>query len=365
MSTEIEHAIIAAIKANPEPILGGDLWSCGAIDSLSAADGRVKLAIRLGFPAAHYSVELTERLKALALAVPQVKTVDIDVQWQVTSRSAKPQVPPIHTPIAQIKNIIAVASGKGGVGKSTTAVNLTLALAHEGAAVGILDADIYGPSQPRMLGLDNEKPTSRDGKTIEPPVAYGVKLMSIGLLVDVEQPMAWRGPMVTQALNQLLGDTRWGALDYLIVDMPPGTGDIQLTLAQRVPVSGAVIVTTPQDIALLDARKGLKMFQKVEVPVLGVVENMSTHVCSKCGHEEHIFGAGGGRRMAEQYGVELLGELPLDIRIREQADGGKPTVVAEPDSNLGRAYIELGRRVSAHLASLAMAAAPSITIENS
>jgi ATP-binding protein involved in chromosome partitioning len=216
-----------------------------------------------------------------------------------------------------------------------------------------------------MLGLDNEKPSSRDGKTIEPPVAYGVKLMSIGLLVDVEQPMAWRGPMVTQALNQLLGDTRWGALDYLIVDMPPGTGDIQLTLAQRVPVSGAVIVTTPQDIALLDARKGLKMFQKVEVPVLGVVENMSTHVCSNCGHEEHIFGAGGGRRMAEQYGVELLGEMPLDIRIREQADGGKPTVVSEPNSKLGRAYIQLGRRVSAHLASLAMAAAPSITIENS
>jgi ATP-binding protein involved in chromosome partitioning len=359
MSTEIEHAIIAAIKANPEPILGGDLWSTGAIDSLSAVDGHVKFTVRLGFPAAHYGVELAARLKALIAVVPQVKTVDIDVQWQVTSRSAKPQAqpsptPPIRTPIAQIKNIIAVASGKGGVGKST-----------EGAAVGILDADIYGPSQPRMLGLDNEKPSSRDGKTIEPPVAYGVKLMSIGLLVDVEQPMAWRGPMVTQALNQLLGDTRWGALDYLIVDMPPGTGDIQLTLAQRVPVSGAVIVTTPQDIALLDARKGLKMFQKVEVPVLGVVENMSTHVCSKCGHEEHIFGAGGGRRMAEQYGVELLGELPLDIRIREQADGGKPTVVAEPDSNLGRAYIELGRRVSAHLASLSIAAAPSITIENS
>lgn len=365
MSTEIEHAVIAAIKANPEPILGGDLWSRGAIDSIGVDGGRVRMGIRLGFPAAHFGVDLATRLKSQLQSLPQIDTVEVDVQWAVQPRSAKPEVPPIQTPIAQIKNIIAVASGKGGVGKSTTAVNLALALAHEGAAVGVLDADIYGPSQPRMLALEAEKPTSRDGKTIEPPTAYGVKLMSIGLLVDVEQPMAWRGPMVTQALNQLLGDTRWGALDYLIVDMPPGTGDIQLTLSQRVPVSAAVIVTTPQDIALLDARKGLKMFQKVEVPVLGIVENMSTHICSNCGHEEHIFGAGGGGRMAEQYGVELLGELPLDIRIREQADGGKPTVIAAPDSNVGRAYIELGRKVSARLASLTIAAAPAITIENS
>jgi len=364
MSTDIEHAIIADIKANPEPILGYDLWSSGAIDNVSVRDGHARVAVRLRFPAAHYGAELAERIKSATLRVPGVTSVEVDVQWTVEARSAKPQVPPIQTPIAQIKNIIAVASGKGGVGKSTTAVNLALALAYEGAAVGVLDADIYGPSQPRMLALDTEKPTSRDGKTIEPPMAYGVKLMSIGLLVDVEQPMVWRGPMVTQALNQLLGDTRWGALDYLIVDMPPGTGDIQLTLAQRVPVSGAVIVTTPQDIALLDARKGLKMFQKVEVPVLGIVENMSTHLCSQCGHEEHIFGAGGGRRMADEYGVELLGELPLDIRIREQADGGKPTVAVEPASALGRAYVDLGRRVSARLAALSVPNAPTITIEN-
>jgi ATP-binding protein involved in chromosome partitioning len=365
MTTAIEQAVIDCLKANPDPIIGGDLWSRGAIDSVSVTGSHARIAVRLQFPAAHFGVDLADRIRAWLRAVPGIVTTEVDMQWQVGARSAKPNMPPIQSPIAQIKNIIAVASGKGGVGKSTTAVNLALALAYEGAAVGILDADIYGPSQPRMLGLDNEKPTSRDGKTIEPPTAYGIKLMSIGLLVDVEQPMAWRGPMVTQALNQLLGDTRWGALDYLIVDMPPGTGDIQLTLAQRVPVSGAVIVTTPQDIALLDARKGLKMFQKVEVPVLGIVENMSTHVCSNCGHEEHIFGAGGGRRMAEQYGVDLLAELPLDIRIREQTDGGKPTVAAEPDSNLGRAYIELGRSVSARLASMATAAFPTITIENS
>jgi ATP-binding protein involved in chromosome partitioning len=266
-----------------------------------------------------------------------------------------------------VKNIIAVASGKGGVGKSTTAVNLALALAAEGAQVGLLDADIYGPSQPLMMGLAGQSPTSPDQRTMIAPVAYDVKVMSVGFLIDAEQPMVWRGPMVTQALVQLLETTRWGELDYLVVDMPPGTGDTQLTLSQRVPVSGAVIVTTPQDIALLDARKGLRMFQKVEVPVLGIVENMSTHVCSNCGHEEHIFGAGGGRRMAQQYGVELLAELPLDIRIREQADGGRPTVVAEPDSKLGRVYIDLARRTAASLARTALAPAaplPTITMED-
>jgi ATP-binding protein involved in chromosome partitioning len=268
-------------------------------------------------------------------------------------------------PIQGVRNIIAVASGKGGVGKSTTAANLALGLAYDGAAVGLLDADIYGPSQPLMMGLSGEQPSSPDQRTMIAPVAYGVKVMSIGFLIDAEQPMVWRGPMVTQALVQLLETTRWDDLDYLIVDMPPGTGDTQLTLSQRVPVSGAVIVSTPQDIALLDARKGLRMFQKVEVPVLGIVENRSTHVCSNCGHEEHIFGAGGGRKMAEQYAVELLAELPLDIRIREQADGGKPTVVAEPASALGRAYIDLARRTSARLATIGSGPAfPSIEIEN-
>jgi len=251
-------------------------------------------------------------------------------------------------PIKGIKNIIAVASGKGGVGKSTTAVNLALALSAEGANVGILDADIYGPSQPRMLGVHG-KPESKDGKTLEPMTSYHLQAMSIGFLVDEETPMIWRGPMVTQALQQLLKDTNWTDLDYLIIDLPPGTGDIQLTLAQQVPVSGAVIVTTPQDIALLDARKGLKMFQKVEVPVLGVIENMSTHICSQCGHEEHIFGAGGGTKMAEQYDVNFLGSLPLDIRIREETDNGKPTVVAEPESRIAQTYREIARRAAAKL----------------
>ncbi|MBC7983186.1 MAG: iron-sulfur cluster carrier protein ApbC [Candidatus Obscuribacterales bacterium] len=361
MTQSLEQAVIDSLKAYPEPYLGRDLWSCGAIDKLQVVDGRVILNVLLGFPALRYATELQARLVEVVLAVPQVRDADVEIRWQVMAHGGKGSLQPLK----QIKNIIAVASGKGGVGKSTTAVNLALGLAHEGAAVGILDADIYGPSQPRMLGLDNERPSSRDGKTIQPPEAYGVKLMSIGLLIDAEQPMVWRGPMVTQALNQLLTETQWGELDYLIIDMPPGTGDTQLTLSQRVPLSGAVIVTTPQDIALLDARKGLKMFQKVDVPVLGVVENMSTHICSQCGHEEHIFGAGGGRRMAEQYAVDLLGELPLDIRIREQADGGRPTVVAEPDSNLGRAYIDFARRTAARLSLLSAPTSPTITIEQS
>jgi ATP-binding protein involved in chromosome partitioning len=270
-------------------------------------------------------------------------------------------------PVGAIRNIVAVASGKGGVGKSTVAANLALAWAAQGAKVGVLDADIYGPSQPRMLGLSGQKPVTRDGKSFEPLVSYALEVMSIGFLIDEEQPMVWRGPMVTQALLQLLNETRWGALDYLVVDMPPGTGDIQLTLSQRVPVSGAVIVTTPQDIALLDARKGLRMFEKVSVPVLGIVENMSTHICSKCGHEEPIFGAGGGARMAAQYGVELLGSLPLDIRIREQADGGRPTVVAEPHSALARAYLDIASRAAARLEQARGASAkafPKITIED-
>jgi ATP-binding protein involved in chromosome partitioning len=256
-------------------------------------------------------------------------------------------------PLGNVKNVIAVASGKGGVGKSTTAANLALAWAAQGARVGLLDADIYGPSQPLMMGLAGKKPEmTADGKQMIPLRAHGVQVMSIGFMIDAEQPMIWRGPMVTQALTQLLGDTNWGELDYLVVDMPPGTGDIQLTLAQRVPVSGAVIVTTPQDIALLDARKGLKMFEKVEVRVLGIVENMSVHVCSQCGHVEHVFGSGGGARMAAQYGVQLLGELPLDIRIREDADGGSPTVVSEPGSPRALAYFRMARRTAARLSTL-------------
>jgi ATP-binding protein involved in chromosome partitioning len=248
-----------------------------------------------------------------------------------------------------IKNIIAVASGKGGVGKSTTAVNLALALAAEGASVGILDADIYGPSQPTMLGIAG-RPESKDGKSLEPMMGHGLQAISIGFLIDVDTPMVWRGPMVTQALEQLLKDTRWRELDYLIVDLPPGTGDIQLTLAQKVPVTGAVIVTTPQDIALIDARKGLKMFEKVGIPILGLVENMSIHVCPKCGHESHIFGSGGAQRMCQDYGTELLGQLPLDESIREQADSGKPTVVADPDGRAAEIYRRIARRCAVRIA---------------
>ena len=265
-----------------------------------------------------------------------------------------------------VKNIIAVASGKGGVGKSTTAVNLALALAAEGASVGVLDADIYGPSQPMMLGITG-RPESKDGKTLEPLEAYGMQAMSIGFLIDTDTPMVWRGPMVTQALEQLLKDTNWREIDYLIVDMPPGTGDIQLTLSQKVPVTGAVIVTTPQDIALIDARKGLKMFEKVGVPIVGIVENMAIHICSNCGHAEHIFGEGGGETMCRDYNVPFLGALPLDIRIREQADSGRPTVVADPDGAVAQAYKAIARKVAIFVAQKAAdfsAKFPSIVVQN-
>jgi len=248
-----------------------------------------------------------------------------------------------------IKNIIAVASGKGGVGKSTTAVNLALALSAEGASVGVLDADIYGPSQPMMLGIAG-RPESKDGKSLEPMEGHGLQAISIGFLIDIDTPMVWRGPMVTQALEQLLKDTRWRELDYLVVDLPPGTGDIQLTLAQKVPVTGAVIVTTPQDIALIDARKGLKMFEKVGIPILGVVENMSYHVCPKCGHQSHIFGSGGAEKMCKEYGGELLGQLPLDESIQQHADSGKPTVVSDPEGKIAEIYRRIARRCAVKIA---------------
>lgn len=264
-----------------------------------------------------------------------------------------------------IKNIIAVASGKGGVGKSTTTVNLALALSLEGARVGILDADIYGPNQPQMLGA-KEKPESKDGKTLQPVIAHGIQSMSIGYLIDIDTPMVWRGPMATGALQQLLNDTQWDNLDYLLIDLPPGTGDIQLTLSQKIPLTGAIIVTTPQDIALLDARKAIAMFQKVNVPVLGIVENMSVHVCSQCGHAEHIFGAEGGEKIAKQYNVDFLGSLPLDIKIREQVDNGKPTVVAEPESNIAKIYRDIAQKVITKLEQVKKSASkfPKIVIEN-
>jgi ATP-binding protein involved in chromosome partitioning len=345
-----------------EPHLQMPLDDAKAVKSVRLEAGEVRVDVELGFPLARSRADLEATLKGLLDGQAGIGPSRVSVSWKIASHAVQGGL----QPLPGIGNVVAVASGKGGVGKSTTAVNLALALALDGARVGLLDADIYGPSQPRMMGLAGVRPVSRDGKRIEPLEAHGVKVMSIGFLVEEEQPMVWRGPMVTQALTQLLSDTSWGELDYLVVDMPPGTGDIQLTLAQRVPVSGAVVVTTPQDIALLDARKGLQMFRKVSVPVLGIVENMSTHVCSKCGHEEPIFGSGGGARMAEQYGVSLLASLPLDIRIREETDGGRPTVVADPDGPIGRAYLEMARNTSARLSLSAIAggASPKITVED-
>ena len=340
------NAVRTALEAYVDPFLDETLGEAGALRDLAAQGGGYRARIALGYPVGGYREQLAAALEAhltaAGLRVPLTIELAADIHSHAVQRNLKP--------LGDIRNIVAVASGKGGVGKSTVAVNLALAWAAQGARVGVLDADIYGPSQPLMLGLEGQRPTSPDGKHLEPLESHGVAAMSIGFLVDAEQPMVWRGPMVTQALTQLLSETNWGPLDYLIVDMPPGTGDIQLTLAQRVPVAGAVIVTTPQDIALADARKGLKMFEKVSVPVLGIVENMSVHICSNCGHTEHIFGAGGGARMAGQYGVKLLGELPLDVHIREEADGGRPTVVAAPDSPRARAYLEMARRTAAALA---------------
>lgn len=339
-----ENAAQQALRSVIDPHLDKDIVSLGYVKGLVVQAQAAALEIQLPYPAAGWlpklEAEIEQALKAAG--IQRVKTV-------LRCKTAAHQVQNELTPLPGVRNIIAVASGKGGVGKSTTAVNLALALQAEGAKVGVLDADIYGPSIPRMLGLEG-KPESPDGKTILPKQGHGLQAMSIGLLIGEDTPMIWRGPMATQALQQMLTETAWEDLDYLIIDLPPGTGDIQLTLCQRVPLSGAVIVTTPQDIALLDAKKALKMFEKVEVPVLGVVENMAIHVCSNCGHAEHIFGSGGGEAMSQQYGVPLLGSLPLDIKIREQADGGRPTVVAHTDSEATARYRDIARRTAAHLA---------------
>ena len=356
-------ALKSALDAYVDPYLGESFAAAQAVRGVSMREGQAVAQIYLGFPVAGYHAELLHalqsRLRDAGIETPINIELHADIRAHAVQRHLKP--------LAEIKNVVAIASGKGGVGKSTVAVNLALAWAAQGARVGILDADIYGPSQPLMLGLEKERPTS-DGKHLQPLSRHGVSAMSIGFLVDPEQPMVWRGPMVTQALSQLLTETEWGALDYLVVDMPPGTGDIQLTLSQRVPVAGAVIVTTPQDIALADARKGLKMFEKVSVPVLGIVENMSLHVCANCGHVEHVFGAGGGARMAAQYGVTLLGELPLDAKIREETDSGHPTVAAAPESARAREYFETARRTAAALARRARdrsALFPKIVVEES
>ncbi len=361
---DLDKATIeAALKEFIDPNMDKDLVSSAAVKNIAVDGDKVSVKVTLGYPAAGYVDQLKDELTTLIEGIDGVSSADVSVDWKVTAHSVQQGLKRIDG----VKNIIAVASGKGGVGKSTTAVNLALALAAEGANVGMLDADIYGPSQPRMLGISGQ-PDSKDGKSLEPMVNHGIQAMSIGFLIEEDTPMIWRGPMVTQALEQLLNDTQWKDLDYLIIDLPPGTGDTQLTLAQKVPVSGAVVVTTPQDIALLDARKGLKMFEKVEVPILGIVENMSIHICSNCGHEEHIFGEGGGVRMADEQDVFFLGALPLDRSIREQVDNGQPTVVSDPDGRIAQIYREIARKTAARLALEAKdysSAFPKIVIETS
>ncbi|MGO4393812.1 iron-sulfur cluster carrier protein ApbC [Variovorax sp. M-6] len=355
-----QEALAEVLKTVLDPNTGKDFVSTRALKNLQIHEGEVSFDIELGYPAKSQMPAMRRALVAAAKSVPGVENVSVNIATKVISHAVQRGV----QLMPNVKNIIAVASGKGGVGKSTTAANLALALAAEGASVGLLDADIYGPSQPMMLGIQG-RPESDDGKTMEPLENHGVQVMSIGFLVDQDEAMIWRGPMATQALEQLLRQTNWKDLDYLIVDMPPGTGDIQLTLSQRVPMTGAVIVTTPQDIALLDARKGIKMFEKVGVPILGIVENMAVHVCSNCGHVEHIFGADGGRKMAEQYLMEYLGALPLDINIRLQADSGKPTVVADPDGEVAGIYKAVARRVAVGIAEKAKdfsAKFPTITV---
>jgi ATP-binding protein involved in chromosome partitioning len=345
-----------------DPHTEQDLIAGGAVKGVGVDGDKVAVDIVLAYPARGWHDALAQQVRDALAADAAIGEVTVSVSSRISAHKVQKEL----NPLPKVKNIIAVASGKGGVGKSTTAVNLALALVAEGAKVGVLDADIYGPSIPRMLGVSG-KPDSADGQHIEPKLAHGLQAMSIGFLIEEDTPMIWRGPMVTQALTQLLNETNWVDLDYLIIDLPPGTGDIQLTLCQRVPVSGAVIVTTPQDIALLDARKGLKMFEKVEVPVLGIVENMAIHICSQCGHAEHIFGAGGGERMADEYHVPLLGSLPLDIHIRERADGGTPTVAADPDGPITAAYRLIARKTAAQLSLRARSKSiqfPKIVIQN-
>jgi len=355
-----EPALLDALKTVIDPNTAKDFVSGRQIRNLRIDGGDVSFDVELGYPAKSQHAALRKGLIAAARGVAGVENVSVNITTKIIAHAVQRGV----QLMPNVKNIVAVASGKGGVGKSTTAVNLALALAAEGATVGILDADIYGPSQPMMMGIEG-RPESEDGKTMEPLKNYGVQVISIGFLIEPDNPMIWRGPMATQALEQLLRQTNWADLDYLIVDMPPGTGDIQLTLSQRVPLTGAVIVTTPQDIALLDAKKGIKMFEKVGVPILGIVENMAVHVCEKCGHVEHIFGADGGRRMAEEYQMDYLGALPLNLSIRVQADSGRPTVVSDPDGEIAGLYKSVARQVAVKIAQRAKdfsAKFPTITV---
>ncbi|HEY0843508.1 iron-sulfur cluster carrier protein ApbC [Methylotenera sp.] len=357
-----ELLIQSTLKLCIDPNTGKDFVSSKSARNIKVDGNDVSLDIVLGYPAKSLLAAIQNHVAQALLAIEGIGRVAVNVSSKIVAHKAQQGV----SLLPNVKNIIAVASGKGGVGKSTTSVNLALALAAEGASVGLLDADIYGPSQPQMLGISG-RPESLDGKSMEPMEAHGIQAMSIGFLIDTDTPMVWRGPMVTGALEQLLRDTKWRDLDYLVIDLPPGTGDIQLTLSQKIPVTGAIIVTTPQDIALLDARKGLKMFEKVSIPILGIVENMSTHICSNCGHEEHIFGAGGGELMAKDYNVDLLGALPLDIDIRMQADSGKPTVIANPDSKVANIYKEIARKAAIKIANASLDHSgkfPNIVIQN-
>jgi len=359
MSNITEAQVKALLSRIVDPHTGHDL--SGAVKGIGIDGDKVAVELVLPYPAKTWSDTLAAQVRT-ALQEGGIAQATVSV----TSRVHAYRVQKDLTPLPNVKNILAIASGKGGVGKSTTAVNIALALIAEGAKVGVLDADIYGPSIPRMLGISG-KPDSKDGQHLEPKLGHGIQAMSIGFMIEEDTPMIWRGPMVTQALTQLLNETNWVDLDYLIIDLPPGTGDIQLTLCQRVPVSGALIVTTPQDIALLDAKKALKMFEKVEVPVLGIVENMALHTCTQCGHTEHIFGSGGGMAMAQQYDVPLLGSLPLDIHIREQADSGTPTVAAQPDGPVAALYRDIARKAAAQLSLQARSKSiqfPKIVIQN-
>ncbi len=343
-----QQALLQALQTVQDPNTGKDFVSTRALKNLQVQDGDVSFDVEFGYPCKSQHPALRKALIAAAKGVPGEDNVSVNLQTRVIAHAVQRGV----QLLPNVKNIIAVASGKSGVGKSTTTVNLALALAAEGARVGILDADIYGPSQPMMMGIEG-RPESVDGQSMEPLENYGVQVISIGFLVDKDEAMIWRGPMATQALDQLLRQTNWKDLDYLLVDMPPGTGDIQLTLSQRVPMTGAVIVTTPQDIALLDARKGVKMFEKVGVPILGLVENMAVYCCPSCGHTEHIFGADGGKRMATEFGMDYLGALPLNMQIRVQADSGQPTVVADPDGEIAGTYKAVARQVAITVANKA------------
>jgi ATP-binding protein involved in chromosome partitioning len=357
LTSETVRAAIAQIY---DPHTETDLGA--AIRGVGVDAGRVALELQLSYHASGWHAALEALVRTQLATLTGFEQLSMSIISKISAHRVQKEL----TPLSEVKNIIAVASGKGGVGKSTTAVNLALALQAEGAKVGILDADIHGPSIPMMLGLDG-KPESPDGKSIVPKIGHGLQAMSIGFFLSEDTPTIWRGPMTTQYLQQLLTTTLWQGLDYLIIDLPPGTGDIQLTLAQRVPVSAAVIVTTPQDIALIDAKKALKMFEKVEVPVLGIIENMAVHICSKCGHAESIFGEGGGQKMATQYETQLLGSLPLQLGIREQSDNGTPPVAFDPNSAVSLIYRDIARRVGAKLALQAKNKSisfPNIVIQN-